>query len=106
MELLEIAKLPTAENSAIHLNPLDNVAIARVPLPAGRSDSPVRAIDRPRQDFDRTRPAYAHTQRIVRGARIRIPVPGWRDSLPCAAQEHADFSRLSARGWARRHAQL
>jgi altronate hydrolase len=35
MELLEIAKLPTAENSAIHLNPLDNVAIARVPLAAG-----------------------------------------------------------------------
>jgi altronate hydrolase len=35
MELLEIAKLPTAENSAVHLNPLDNVAIARVPLSAG-----------------------------------------------------------------------
>ena len=35
MELLEIAKLPTAENSAIHLNPADNVAIARVPLSAG-----------------------------------------------------------------------
>jgi altronate hydrolase len=35
MELLEIAKLPTAENSAIRLNPLDNVAIARVPLSAG-----------------------------------------------------------------------
>src|SRR5213593_1535305 len=33
--LLEIAKLPTAENSAIHLNPADNVAVARVPLPAG-----------------------------------------------------------------------
>src|SRR6202165_5276620 len=35
MELLEIAKLPTAENSVIHLNPLDNVAIARVPLSPG-----------------------------------------------------------------------
>ena len=35
MGLLEIAKLPTAENSAIHLNPSDNVAIARVPLAAG-----------------------------------------------------------------------
>jgi altronate hydrolase len=33
--LLEIAKLPTAENSAIHLNPVDNVAVARVPLAAG-----------------------------------------------------------------------
>src|SRR5258708_7694681 len=33
--LLEIAKLPTAENSAIHLNPRDNVAVARVPLAAG-----------------------------------------------------------------------
>jgi arabinonate dehydratase len=33
--LLEIAKLPTAENSAIHLHPSDNVAIARVPIPTG-----------------------------------------------------------------------
>ena len=33
--LLEIAKLPTAENSAIHLHATDNVAIARVPLSAG-----------------------------------------------------------------------
>src|SRR3954447_26437898 len=33
--LLDIAKLPTAENSAIHLNPADNVAIARVPLAPG-----------------------------------------------------------------------
>jgi altronate hydrolase len=33
--LLEIAKLPTAENSAIHLHPSDNVAVARVPLAPG-----------------------------------------------------------------------
>jgi altronate hydrolase len=33
--LLDIAKLPTAENSALHLHPRDNVAIARVPLAAG-----------------------------------------------------------------------
>src|SRR5579883_2701920 len=33
--LLEIAKLPTAENSAILLNPADNIAVARVPLAAG-----------------------------------------------------------------------
>jgi len=49
MELLEIAKLPTAENSAIHLNPLDNVAIARVPLSAGtklRVDGvPIEVLD-------------------------------------------------------------
>jgi altronate hydrolase len=49
MELLEIAKLPTAENSVIHLNPLDNVAIARVPLSAGmklRVDGvPVEVLD-------------------------------------------------------------
>ena len=32
MQLLEIAKLPTAQNSAIQLNPSDDVAIARVPL--------------------------------------------------------------------------
>src|SRR6476661_6495971 len=49
MELLEIAKLPTAENSAIHLNPLDNIAIARVPLSAGtklRVDGvPIEVLD-------------------------------------------------------------
>src|SRR4051812_48393233 len=31
--LLEITKLPTAENSAIQLHPSDNVAIARVQIP-------------------------------------------------------------------------
>jgi len=36
MELLEIQKLPTAENSAIHLHPSDNVAIARVPIAPGQ----------------------------------------------------------------------
>ncbi len=36
MSLLEIAKLPTAENSAIHLNPADNIAVARVPIAAGQ----------------------------------------------------------------------
>ncbi len=33
--LLEIASLPTAENSAIHLHPSDNIAVARVPLAPG-----------------------------------------------------------------------
>ncbi|HEY1339616.1 MAG TPA: altronate dehydratase family protein [Bryobacteraceae bacterium] len=33
--LLDIARLPTADNSAIHLHPSDNVAVARVPLAAG-----------------------------------------------------------------------
>src|ERR1017187_4488619 len=33
--LLNIAKLPTAENSAIHLHPSDNVAIARVAIAPG-----------------------------------------------------------------------
>src|SRR5215467_7093455 len=33
--LIDIEKLPTAENSAIHLHPTDNVAVARVPIPAG-----------------------------------------------------------------------
>ncbi len=37
MGLLEIAKLPTAENAAIHLHEADNVAIARVPLSAGQT---------------------------------------------------------------------
>ena len=36
MGLLEIAKLPTAENATIHLHPMDNVAVARVPLAAGQ----------------------------------------------------------------------
>src|SRR5213078_1979172 len=36
MGLLEITKLPTAENAAIHLNAADNIAIARVPLSAGQ----------------------------------------------------------------------
>src|SRR5579863_682090 len=35
MSLLGITKLPTAENSAIHLHPSDIVAIARVPLSEG-----------------------------------------------------------------------
>ena len=35
MQLLDIAKLPTAENSAIQLHPSDDVAIARVPLTPG-----------------------------------------------------------------------
>jgi altronate hydrolase len=33
--LLDIARLPTAENSAIQLHPADNVAVARVPIAAG-----------------------------------------------------------------------
>jgi len=37
MELLEIQKLPTAENSAIHLHPSDNVAVARVPVATGQT---------------------------------------------------------------------
>jgi len=37
MSLFEISKVPTAENSVIHLNLADNVAIARVSLSAGRT---------------------------------------------------------------------
>jgi altronate hydrolase len=33
--LVDIEKLPTAENSAIHLHPTDNIAVARVPIAAG-----------------------------------------------------------------------
>ncbi len=43
MGLLEITKLPTAENAVIHLNGSDNVAIARVPLGAGQK---IRVGDR------------------------------------------------------------
>jgi altronate hydrolase len=37
MSLFEIARLPTAGNSVIHLNAADNVAIARVPLQPGQT---------------------------------------------------------------------
>lgn len=37
MSLFEIARLPTAGNSVIHLNDADNVAIARVPLQPGQT---------------------------------------------------------------------
>ncbi len=37
MSLLDIAKLPTAQNSAIHLHPSDNIAVARVPLAPGQT---------------------------------------------------------------------
>lgn len=47
--LLDIAKLPTAENSAIHLNPADNVAVARVPLTPGMQLTvdgvPIKVLD-------------------------------------------------------------
>src|SRR5579862_7080401 len=33
--LLDIAPLPTAENSVIRLHPSDNIAVARVPISAG-----------------------------------------------------------------------
>jgi altronate hydrolase len=42
--LLEISKLPTAENSAIHLHPSDNVAVARVPI-AARSELRVDGVN-------------------------------------------------------------
>ena len=37
MSLLEITKLPTAENSVIHLHGSDNIAVARVPLAPGQT---------------------------------------------------------------------
>ena len=37
MGLLEITKLPTAENAAIHLHSSDNIAVARVPLSPGQT---------------------------------------------------------------------
>ena len=47
--LLDIAKLPTAENSAIHLNAADNVAVARVPLTPGMQlvvdGVPIKVLD-------------------------------------------------------------
>src|SRR5262245_58574473 len=47
--LVEITKVPSAENSAIHLHPTDNVAVARVPIAAGTElvieGMPVRAAD-------------------------------------------------------------
>ena len=37
MGFVEIASLPTAENAVLHLNPADNVAIARMPLAPGQN---------------------------------------------------------------------
>src|SRR6266508_990006 len=42
--LLDIAKVPTAENSTILLHPDDNVAIARVPIPPGTGLRPGAAV--------------------------------------------------------------
>ncbi len=36
MELLDIQKVPTKENAAIHLHPADNVVVARTPLAPGQ----------------------------------------------------------------------
>lgn len=44
MGLLEITKLPTAENAVIHLHDSDNVAIARVPLSAGQAIAGVARV--------------------------------------------------------------
>src|SRR5262249_45280759 len=47
--LVEITKVPSAENSAIHLHPADNGAVARVPIAAGTDlvieGMPVRTVD-------------------------------------------------------------
>src|SRR5215471_7974270 len=47
--LVEITKVPSAENSAIHLHPTDNVAVARVPIAVGTDlvieGMPVRTVD-------------------------------------------------------------
>src|SRR5881227_1060917 len=47
--LVDIAKLPTAENSAIRLNPADNIAVTRVSLSPGTKlnidDIPVTVQD-------------------------------------------------------------
>ena len=47
--LVEITTAPSAENSAIHLHPTDNVAVARVPIPAGTDlvveGLPVRTLE-------------------------------------------------------------
>jgi altronate hydrolase len=47
--LVDIAKVPSAENSVIHLHTTDNVAVARVPVPAGTDlvveGLPVRTVD-------------------------------------------------------------
>ena len=91
--LLDIAKLPTAENSAIHLRPSDNIAVARVSIapgtellvdgvrvvtvdaiPAGhklalRSIAPGQMVERYGQDIGRARMAiepgsHVHTHNL------------------------------------------
>ena len=102
--LLEITKLPTAENSVIHLHPSDNVAIARVQIsdransgyrqsgrcvtvdaiPAGhkvalRPSRPERwccgtARRSGGRSPDRRRAAHPHAQSVVRGVDLRLRV--------------------------------
>jgi altronate hydrolase len=47
--LIDITSVPSAENSAIHLHPTDNVAVARVPIAAGMDlvieGVPVRTVE-------------------------------------------------------------
>ena len=67
--LVEITKVPNAENSAIHLHPTDNVAVARVPLPAGTE---LRVDGLPRADSRR------HSRRPQgRAVGHRAPAKWW-----------------------------
>ena len=109
MGLLDITKLPTAENSAIHLHPADNVAIARVPFSAGaecasrgaksvdaradsggpqsgaprdrggREDAALRAGHWARANADRSGRPRPHPQCRLRGADLRLRIPAGRD---------------------------
>ena len=138
MELLEIAKLPTAENSAIHLNPLgqrrrgaraavagrrelriDGVAVdgarrrARRPQDrASRASSRAKSCTATGRSIGRAKQAiepghHVHTHNVAfEELTFDYEFPDRRDSLPRAAEEHADVSRLSARGRPRGHAQL
>ena len=110
--LLDIAKLPTAENSAIQLHPSDNVAIARVPIPPGselringfavstqeaipaghkvtlRAVAPGEMLLRYGQAIgrakiaDRSRTARPHAQPLVRGIAPRLRVSRLNEA-PC-----------------------
>ena len=94
MSLFEIAKLPNAANSAIHLNEADNVAIARVALQPGQTVYVTGA------NVVVTQPIPAGHKvaicRIATGARVfRYGQPIGRASTDIAPGEHVHTHNLA-----------
>jgi altronate hydrolase len=92
--LLDIAKLPTAENSAIHLHPSDNIAVARVPIPAGTE---IRVDGRPVVTRDAIPAGHKVALRDIQAGEIveRYGQAIGRAKAPIAAGRHVHTHNLS-----------